>query len=83
MTEQGSNEAQYILLSKWGYLSPPDRLEKVGTASEETIKIIDKIVNTARNTHSYHTKLMALLASLRIAEILTESCTMFANHVRV
>jgi hypothetical protein len=76
-------EVRHILLSKWEYLSPPDRLEKVGTASEEIIKIIVKIVNRARYTHSYHTKLMALLASLRIAEILTESGTVFANHVRV
>jgi hypothetical protein len=75
-------ELQHILLSKWEYLSPPDRLEKVGTASEEIVKIIDKIVNAARYTRSYETKAMALLASFRIAEVLTESCTMFVNHVR-
>lgn len=75
-------EAQHILFLKWD-LTPSDRLEKVGAALEEITKIIDKIVNTARYTHSYDTKVMALLASFRIAEVLTESCTVFANHVRV
>ena len=75
-------QVQQILDQSWEHLDHPDRAEKVGEVTDHILELVNEILKKIGNHSTYQAKATALLRIFRIAEVLTESSTPLANHVR-
>jgi hypothetical protein len=80
--ERYANEIDHLLEEKWKHLRAIKLLDKVGSATDNSFEIVDKVANSAVYTSSTLTKSVALLGLFRFAEILTGSSSLLASHVR-
>lgn len=77
-----SIEVNHILEYKWAHLSSLEQLNKVNAATDDIMAIVDGIINSAGHNNDYTPKATSLLNLFVVAEALTESSTMLADHVR-
>ncbi|KAH0284815.1 hypothetical protein M436DRAFT_84846 [Aureobasidium namibiae CBS 147.97] len=75
-------EVNRILEDKWAHLSSPEQFNKVNAATDDIMAIVDGIISSVGHNNDYTPKAASLLNLFVVAEALTESSTMLADHVR-